>query len=206
MFASLRKWICVFSIYACLLSCKDGGYTATNKNTPSHVEVKKEIPADKEGELDQFYIWIKQNASELGIDSLELGYDSLQFRIWLGHSMAVKRHLIIFKVKNHKWRGQLINFTETDDLHIDTKDIDQVTPGSGWKQFEKKLNDLQIIQSLTEQDLNRHDGCGGADGMHYYFEIATLNKYRFLHHCYPDGKIIQFTTYLEKELDFEFTK
>ena len=84
--------------------CKQGNkrdYNHRTINRLSATDFIKDIPTNKEGrhkgELDGVYLHIKSEASKLKLDSLELGYDSLQLRIWLGHSMAIIRHTIILK-------------------------------------------------------------------------------------------------------------
>ena len=51
---------------------------------------------------EYFYEFINQDAFALQLDSLEAGYDSLQIRIWLGHSLARVRHVVILKYKDQE--------------------------------------------------------------------------------------------------------
>ena len=74
----------------------------------------REVPIIKEGRFkgyeDFFYKDINRNAFALQFDSSEAGYDSLQIRIWLGHSMAKVKHVVILKYKDQKWKAQLVGF------------------------------------------------------------------------------------------------
>lgn len=94
----------------------------TDMSEPRHVnktiapDFVREVPIIKEGRLKgheySLYEDINKNAFTLQLDSLEAGYDSLQFRIWLGHSMAKVKHVVILKFKDQKWNGQLVSFSE----------------------------------------------------------------------------------------------
>jgi len=57
--------------------------------------VRKEIPHDRRGRPDYMYQMVHQKAGQLGLYPLESGFDSLEIRIWLDYSLAIKRHLIM---------------------------------------------------------------------------------------------------------------
>lgn len=127
--------------------------------------------------------------------------------------MAVNRHVVVLRFNNRKWSAQVVYINEkqltTDTTAytvINNKEVKNVTPQSGWEDFIHHLYDLNIFEILNEQDIYQEDGCGGADGMIYYYELATPQKYRFFHHCYPKGNLLIFASYLEKEFGFEYTK
>jgi hypothetical protein len=153
----------------------------------------KEIPIEREGrhkgQPDLMFQFLRKDASDLNFDSLEKGFDSLQVRIWLGHSLAVKRNLVILKVSN-------------------------VAPISGWNNLVKNLLDLKILTLQNANDIEGYNGCG-MDGIVYYFETSTKKRYRFYYYCNPDDNlnkywqaksVLQFSYLLEKEFDFTYTK
>ena len=168
---------------------------------------KKEIPVyldgPSKGDTSYSFEQIRKDASQLGLDFIENGFDNLQLRIWLGHSMAINRHVVVLRLRNRKWSAQIVYITTRE---IDRKTARNVTPRSGGEDFIGHLNSLNIFITLNEQNIYQEDGCGGTDGMSYYFELATPTKYRFLHHCYPKGNLLSFASYLEKQFGFEYTK
>jgi hypothetical protein len=67
----------------------------------------KEVPISDKGtpneREDYIYRYTNKEASKLYLDSLETGYDSLQLRIWLGHSLARAKHVVILKYTKNTW-------------------------------------------------------------------------------------------------------
>lgn len=139
-------------------------------------------------EIPTMFLEIRENASQLRLDYIENGFDRLQIRVWLGHSMAVERHLIILKFYDSKWKGYHISFTQGDSDNVVKRKIRNVVPQSGWTNFIRAINEMKVVQLLQQANVNDHSGCGGADGMSYYYEIATTKNYRFLYNCYPDHR------------------
>lgn len=71
-------------------ACQHGAKTPAkrfDKNSGFYAE----IPLEVNGEPDHKYRYvIKEDSQFLGLDSLEYGYDSVQLRVWLGHSLVPK--------------------------------------------------------------------------------------------------------------------
>lgn len=177
----------------------------------------KEIPIEKtgrnQGEPEGIYQYVNEVASKLHLDSLELGYDSLQIRIWLGHSMAIEKGVVVLRFFEGNWNGYLISYWMKGGL-IERKTVKSVKPGSGWNNFINQLYQLQILTLPNQDDLKDCGGCGG-DGIGYEFEYATAKKYRFYSYCNPDlykaecmyaVTVIKIADLLEKELEFSYTK
>jgi hypothetical protein len=175
------------------------------------------VPIIKEGRLkghdDPFYEDINKYAFALQLDSLEAGYDSLQLRIWLGHSMAKVKYVVILKFKDQKWKGQLVSFsnkTENNDL---CKKVRTMSPGSGWHTLIDSLYKLKIVTLPHEAEIARYNGAG-ADGMSYYFEIATSKRYRIYNYTNPEdntkfwqaANVLKIANLLEKEFNFQYVK
>jgi hypothetical protein len=219
MLSRSSSYLLLLSISIILISCHRNNKPEPEiriVNTYAPVNFVKEVPIEKKGLLkgqeDLLYQFINKDASKLYLDSLETGYDSLQIRIWLGHSMASEKQIVILKFTDNKWKAQLLTFTEeNEDYNKTTKNI---TPKSGWSKFIKNLFDLSILTLPDEEDLPGYNGCG-ADGIEYHFEWATTKKYRFYSYCNPEGNVNKFwqarnvleiSRMLEKELNFEYTK
>jgi hypothetical protein len=201
MRASTLAYYLILGVVFYVMACK----SSTNRFPKTANEVQVEIPNDK-GKEDFLYKFIVKNAFDLKLDSLQLGYDSLQLRFWLGHSMAMVRDLIILKLKDSKWTAYHISFTDREDGSVFKRRTRRVSPISGWEDFKIMINDLKIIELLDQTNVNSRSGCGGADGMIYYYEMGNAKKYRFFYNCHPDQRFIKFVTYLEKEFDFEYLK
>ena len=178
-------------IYHCLLtitlflfaSCK--GQT-NNANSPvtfidTNKTFKKELPS-----ADIFYNLAKAKQKQLGLDSLENGYENLQIRVWYDFALVRERRLVVLTNKDTNWTATVYYLQVNWDGQTETilsKKIKQVIPKSGWTYFSKKLLDLKI---LTLPNQNEVPGYGGGfDGRTYNVEIATKNQYRFYGYWEP---------------------
>jgi hypothetical protein len=176
-----------------------------------------EIPREKDGELDYMYKYvIKEDSKLLGLDSLEYGYDSVQIRVWLGHSLAITQHIVILSSTNNKWKARLITLYRDEQVKpakISVKDR-EVNPKSGWADFVKSLTGFNIYYLPHCNYDKACDECGALDGISYYFETGSKYSYRFFYYCNPDiakgcpeaMTVLQFAAFLEKEFNFTYTK
>lgn len=98
---------CLFLI--CVSACQ------TDIKKPNFEEIFKEIPFEKNGDYVSVYKKAKAIANLLELDSLEVGYDSIQVRIWFCYGLLKKTHLIIILNQNSKWGGKFY------DLMINAK-------------------------------------------------------------------------------------
>lgn len=192
----------------------------TNRQKTAPPGFEMEIPVEKRNdEYDYNYKYVTEQAAEMGLDSLGLGYDSLQVRIWLAHSMAITCHVAVLKLRLNKWKAQLVTYQDNDEMNPNRvagnwEKIRSVTPRSGWKNFLRafhKTNIINLPHSNSRPECNNH---GHADGMDYKIEIATSKKYRFYFYCnpelYPDCTsgitLYNFAHLLEKEFNFTYVK
>ena len=160
--------------------------------------------------------YIKREADWLQLSRLRTENDSMQIRIWLGHSMAIKRQVVVLNYGVGKWSGKLVTFlmSESSDEIDKIESRRSVTPKSGWKIFEQRLLTEQILTLPHSDSLPGYNGCGGADGIGYYFEIFTDNTYRFYYYCnleystsFEQVKHVQrIADLLENEFSFNYTK
>ncbi|MDX2048442.1 MAG: hypothetical protein SFU87_16770 [Chitinophagaceae bacterium] len=208
-------------IVSCNRQYNDANFQTTNTDTPKIFT--REIPTYKDGPKkgDTTYLFkaIREDVRQLNLDNIENGYDSLEIRIWLGHSMAKKRNVVIIQRKSNKWSGKLVTFIQgyeekTGKEFIGNKEVKEAKPKSGWNNFIKNILSLKIMILPDENDISGYNGCG-TDGLPYYFEIATRDKYRFFTYCNIEDNIQNFAEaryvdniarLLEKELIFEFTR
>lgn len=143
---------------------------------------KKEIPS-----VDIFYNLAEAKQKQLGLDSLENGFDHLQIRLWYDFALVRERRLVVITAKDTNWTATVYYLqvdwdgsTET----ISSKKIKQVTPKSGWAAFSTKLLDLKIGTLPDQYDVKGYGG--GLDGRTYNVEVATKYQYRFYGYWEPE--------------------
>jgi len=164
-------------------SCK--GQTNSTHEPVTFVDTiksfKKEIPSN-----DVFYILAKDKQKQLGLDSIENGFDNLQLRIWYGFSRVRNRKLVTIINKGKKWTATVYNMQVNWNGETETiiaKEIKQVTPKSGWTVFSKKLLDLKVVTLPPMDNISGYES--GKDGKMFNVEVATKNQYRFYGYWEP---------------------
>lgn len=184
-----------------------------DQNKKPHLEnVIKDIPVYSKGDMNIFYRMARQEASQLNLDSLELGYDSIQIRIWYDYSLIPNLGLFVMKYSNNKWTAQAFHLYITSDGTKDSVHIEnqmKKTPKSGWDNFIRNLFSLKI---LTLPNMDEAGMRGGLEGRTFSVEIATRTKYRFYYYWEPQQYQDKFCQaknmenilqLIEKEFDFK---
>ncbi len=190
----------------------------SNVNNKKPASFTKEIQLSKnryhKGEPNIFYTSVKMEASQLKLDSLESGFDSIQIRIWFDISLLRKQRLIVISKSNDKWIANLYILTlgSTKNSHEDSIfkfDFKPGLPKSGWNDFTKRLFDLQIT---TLPDMDNIAGYGsGMDGIGCNIEVATKTYYRFYRYWEPKSyqakfwqakQMTKILELIEQEFDF----
>lgn len=196
-------------------ACESPSIGQNPQQNKSKYSMEIDIPKNRNGEPVPDYRIIKEFQMRVGLDSLEKGYDSLQIRIWGGHSQALQFFLVKISRTKKEWHGELITLNymidpESPTFRYRDKLSRTVTPRSGWEAFEKKLFDLQIT-SLPDMSQLGYEG--GEDGTSYMVELATSKYYRFYSYWspevyqnkYPAAKSMKsITQLLQAELGFIF--
>lgn len=171
--------------------------------------VIREIPTDRRGKPDLMYRVIKQRKSQLKLDSIEAGYDSLQIRVWSEQSRAYIKHLIIISKKDRKWRclfyTMKVDWNDKNDSEtVLTHSVREIIPSMGWSKFTDRLLTLGITKLPNGP-------AGGMDGEDYCVEIATRDEYRFYKYWSPETteskfwgskNMVEIMRLLEKECSF----
>lgn len=181
-----------------------------------NTRIDKEIPTWKNGdEPDLYYQLTKQKINQLKLDDLELGYDSLQIRIWFDYSMIDYNQLLVLKYDGSEWRGwhyELEVLWNAYDLtdKIKRKKKTEITPSSGWTSLFEKLEKSKITKLPNMEDI---DGLvdNWTDGSTYIVEIGTKNSYRFYSYHLPRKfmeywqakNMVQILSTLEEEFNME---
>jgi len=177
------------TIIVCILSACNG-QTNTDNQPAIFVDTtkpfKKEIPTYSDGGVSIFYELAKTRQKQLGLDSLENGFDNLQIRLWYDFSLVRERKLVVITNKDINWTATVFDFQVDWNGHTETilsKNVKQVTPKSGWQDFSKKLFSLNVLTLPNQHDIPNYGG--GADGRTYNVEVATKNQYRFYGYWEP---------------------
>ncbi|MBS1511595.1 MAG: hypothetical protein JST86_12185 [Bacteroidetes bacterium] len=153
----------------------------------------KDIPTYIGGRYDNFYLLAKGRQKQLGLDSIENGFQDLQIRVWYTIAFSKAQKLVLIINKDSSWTVTVydmqVNWNgETEKLL--SKTVRQVTPHSGWATFSKTLADLKIISLPNQDDVEGYSG--GEDGKTYSVEVATKNLYRFYSYWEPQQNQNQF--------------
>ena len=169
------------------VSCKGQKQSnSTNAFVDTTKPFKKEIPKYKNGDVSIFYELAKAKQSQLGLDSIENGFENLQIRVWYDFALVRERKLVVIKNEGANWSATVYYLQVDWDGKTETilkKKIKQVKPKSGWTVFSKKLLDLQILTLPNQRDIKGYSL--GTDGRTYNIEVATKNQYRFYGYWEP---------------------
>lgn len=181
MLCTDMKRICFISLFLVLFSasCKESANVNNQliefNNSTKHF--RKEIRVYPNGMLDYFYTHSKEKSKQLGLDSLENGFNGLQIRIWYDVVNVSKQKVVVLTYSKGKWNGKVYYLKELSQA----KDV---MPKSGWVTFANKLLNLKILTLPDGGDLS-DCGDGGGDGSTYNVEIATENHYRYYGYWEP---------------------
>lgn len=184
----MQKTIFYISLAVFVIACQ----SSSNKNDviPKYIDTakffSKEIPKYDDGKLDLFYLLAKENQKEFKLDSIENGYNGLEIRVWYEFSRVPERRLVIITNNDTIWQATSYSWKvnwDGEKESVNSKEIKQVTPKSGWPIFASKLLGFHIT---TLPDMNNISGYqDGKDGKMYNIEIASKNHYRFYSYWQP---------------------
>jgi len=148
---------------------------------------KREIPTYIAGGIDIFYTLAKAKQKQLGLDSLENGFNNLQIRVWYDFALVRERKLVVITNKGTSWAATVYDLqvkwadrTET----VLSKKISRPVPKSGWARFSQELLSLQLLTLPDQNDIPHYDA--DTDGRTYNVEIATSRQYRFYGYWEPE--------------------
>lgn len=221
-----KKSITIFLACILSLSCTDherheGIATLQADNSGTF---KKEIPLIKEGSKKGDTVYqlkdIRQAVADLGMDNLEKGFKGIQIRVWLGHSLAIQKTVVILKQVNTHWNAEVVTYTDSlterqESIYRLLARNVSMTPVSGWDSLISRIADWKIMSLPNGDDLPGYTGCGGADGITYLVEAATASSYRLYYYCnsplknspfWQERNLMEFVQFLENEFGFTFVR
>lgn len=161
---------------------------AAGQEAGNTTSFRREIPVWRGGEPDLFYQIAQQKARQLGIDTLQNGYDSLQIRVWYDPALRTARRLLVLKRTDAVWSATLYTMTVDWDgvaETVKTTTVKTLDPKQGWESFLGQLFALQILTLPNMRDIpGLQDGF--TDGVNYNVEVATKDHYRFYGYHLPE--------------------
>ena len=169
-----------------------------------------DIPKSTNGGFSTMYKAIKNDEKLLGLDSLQIGFDSLQIRIWFESGRATNKQMLILKNAGGNWNGELVSWTmdigseNLPKYSLINKKVENVSPKSGWEKFITRLIKLNIITLPDDSNIEGVEG-GGGDLRMTLIEIAMKKMYRFYSYTEPDGYSKQFKELQDIENIVRFT-
>ena len=170
--------------YACKQKSNNSGHLDRRDS------IVKDIPFNAKGKLSYGYKITTNLASRLHLDSLELGYDSLQIRVWYGYAFKDSGQVVVLKNRDNKWAADLLTFSYSRN-DSNTNVIDSVVtrviqrkPKSGWDFFIKRLLKLQIL-TLPDMDNIKGNSAVIADGDAFAVEVSNIGNYRYYSYTEP---------------------
>jgi hypothetical protein len=135
------------------------------------------------------YKTIKRRCQMLQLDSLELGFDSFQLRLWYENDLSSNQRVVTLKKRAGGWQATLIKYSinlndPVDIRRIERKKCLRLVPVNGWDSIEQQLHQLKLITS-TDSTNFRITGGGGLGGILYVVEVANTKFYRFYDYLNP---------------------
>jgi len=196
------KVILYFLLSISLLSCKSKDDSAApNEYAAKFVKQLNptdtflfDFPVDKNGQYDsRTKHLLDEFDQQLGLPSLEKGFDSIQIRFGYSYEMDGTEKLVILKNDGKKWIAELsevyVHFDpvkfKIDSSRI-TRKIAYRSPKSGWVKFINKLFDLKILTIEDNDKIPGFKPSYAMDGWGIGIELATKKAYRFYNYDNPD--------------------
>ncbi|QEC44952.1 hypothetical protein [Pseudobacter ginsenosidimutans] len=199
--------------FVTLVSCMDQSGARQQKNFK---ETRKTIVQDirvdtllSGGSLHN----VRQLSKQLGLNSGDTGFDSLQIRVWFDHSLAYKKHLIVLEKGKKEWEGKLyvinVQFIDTSNYNIiESFTKKKVEPASSWK---KLINELELLKIRDLSNVSQ----SGVDGVVYSVEVLSNDAYTYYDFWDPESvndtnwqatNMVRIVDLLEREFKFESLK
>ncbi len=191
-FSEKKKYLRSISIFLTLICIFSSCFSQKQSTVAgkSNSLVAKDIPHDTKGNPMRFYQKKIEMEKMIGLEPLELGFDSIQIRMWYGIALRDKLQLLVLKKKDSKWFAQFyyleLNYDNNrDSLLSVTKKIETKKPISGWEYFIKKLFKMGILTFPDSQAIKDYGDCDDGDGI--TVETSTIKNYRIYNYpCFSN--------------------
>ena len=182
-------------IFFLVISCWES--TTSKKNSTGTDTLNVEFISNQDDTLRQ-YAFIKFKQQKIGLDSIQGGYDSLQFRIW--DLQGLFGHMEVYVIKNnqYKWTaeyysihgdsnfndGLILDEFEWGDEPFNIVKQKQLMPRIPWKKFVDSLISFDIM-ILPDMESVKGMEVTWTDGSWIVIEVANKNGYRVYHYNSP---------------------
>lgn len=173
-----------------LYSCKEvpDNYDMQQLHRRNIDTIVRDIPKNSKGEYLEFYKTKRKIENMLGLEPIESGWDSMQIRLWWGHTATDTGHLIKLEKNKGIWKAEvtlLAYFFSQDRQIIDSVVSHSVVkiPISGWSKFYDSLDKLKITLLPDMNSIKGYPVIADGDGV--VVEVATSKYYRIYHYHAP---------------------
>jgi len=202
-----RNDIIMSICFVALAACKNQTKPDRKKNSDNNVKQSVLMQIRSDTTIGDFHN-VQHLSKQLKLAPANFGFDSLQIRVWLAHSLAKKKHLIIIQRLDNEWSENLYEISVGLPNTLDTiKDYDKknIGPLSGWEKLISTLYQLKI-QELSDSSAS------GADGATYSVETLTAKTYTYYNFWEPrstqdtnwqSGNMAKILAILEREFKFK---
>jgi len=149
----------------------------------------------------------------LNLDTLEFGFNTLQIRIWLGHTMARVNYVVVLKRVNKQWFGLLYKLKRHETGY--ESEVENIKPKEGWGNLIDSLDKLKLFSIDNSLDSKEYDGNGGGDVPFHIVEVSTPTKYHSYEYDILEGYTEKFwqvknvhliSELLVHEFGFDYTR
>ena len=184
---------CVNAVLACgllfFVSCSQHKAERWQKQKQVDYRPRIDVLLNAKGDTNRSYRWIQKAASQISLDPLQKGFDSLQLRVWCNYSFYSEEKVFIFKKVGDAYSAELIQYVvESSDTFSRRKVIEtkpkNLKPVNSFRYFLQRLTQLNI-DTLPHADKIPEYGWG-LEGNTYSIEWATKKDYRFLTYINPE--------------------
>jgi hypothetical protein len=150
-----------------------------------------ELPINQRGNADLLTLDRLQEFEKLtGLKSISKGFDSIEIRMFFGHTMVEQEKLVVLRNDGERWVAELseiyYHFYENGGIDSIRRRVVYDNPKSGWVKFINKLFDLKILTIEDDNKLPAFQSPSVMDGCSINVEIATKNAYRFYTYANPE--------------------
>ena len=171
-----------------------------NNNRTERLSVEMELPdTSVTHQPDLMYEVKKKTADELMLNKLENGADSFELRLWAKVEVTNGGQVFVIKKINNQWNCLHYSYLESKgmmspnqglikwitDFTVDTFCVKKMQPVTDWKTFFAAVEKENIYNLPSQSDIKGWVN-GVCDGLTYYVEYATKDKYKFYWYNCPD--------------------
>jgi len=207
---NLIVFVSIFLVTSCV-SMKNSQMSRLSSNYSFIPETTKRLDIPKYDENHPFcgypfvyWHFSKQKEKQLGLESIELTDDSLNFRVWITNPIGKRGQphgLIEIKRDSSIWIANLyamyvdFNVNKPSETIVKYEKMEVSPKNNNWDCIVDSLYQLKFDILPTDESIPNYykDNSAYVNNLTTYsFEYATKNQYRFYQYNYPERKSNEF--------------